>query len=91
MATQSIIHGGINAMSASTKGMLDTIATKIFSITNSTASSVNAVLMGVKILMVKEIGNIANTIECMESGHLGASPPRWTQSPMVHSNSSPTK
>jgi hypothetical protein len=51
---------------ATTNGTLATIATRVSSITQSTTDSVEAAVMGVTKLMVKEIGNIADTIARVE-------------------------
>jgi hypothetical protein len=51
---------------ATTNGTLDTIATTVSSITQFTTDSVEAAVTGITKLMVKEIGNIANTIARVE-------------------------
>ncbi len=51
---------------ATTNGTMATIATTVSSITQSTTDSVKAAVMGITKLMVKEIGNIADTIARVE-------------------------
>ncbi len=63
--SQSIFQGNLHEISTSmaiNNGMLASIATMVTSITQTTADLVEAAVMGVKTLMVKEIGNITDTI-----------------------------
>jgi hypothetical protein len=69
VANQSIFHCNLREMStsmATTNGTLATIATTVSSITQSTADTVEAAVTGITTLMVKEIGNIADTIARVE-------------------------
>jgi hypothetical protein len=68
-ANQSIFQGDLREIStsmATNNSTLASIATSVTSITQTTADSVEAAVMGIKTLMVKEVGNITDTIARVE-------------------------
>jgi hypothetical protein len=68
-ANQSIFQSNLREIStsmATTTGMLATIATTVSFITQTTADLVEAAVMGIKTMMVKEIGNITDMFARVE-------------------------